>query len=127
MYAILSYYENSGFRPPHQCGRITVNLAPADLPKASSMYDLPIALGFLLATKQIQFDSANKLIVGELALDGKIRSVQGILPLALLAKAKNISQIYVPLQNASEASIVEGIEIIVITSYSIHYTKLYEF
>jgi len=123
---VSSALKNSGFRPPHQCGRITVNLAPADLPKASSMYDLPIALGFLLATKQIQFDSRNKLIAGELALDGKIRPVQGILPIALLAKKKGISEIYLPVENAKEASVVEGITIIPVEHlYDIadHFTK----
>ncbi|KKT94713.1 MAG: Mg chelatase, subunit ChlI [Parcubacteria group bacterium GW2011_GWC1_45_14] len=109
---VSSAIKNSGFRPPHQCGRITVNLAPADLPKASSMYDLPIALGFLLATKQISFDSQNKFIAGELALDGKIRPVQGILPIALLAKKKNIPEIYVPAENAKEASVVDGISVV---------------
>ncbi|EKE16020.1 MAG: hypothetical protein ACD_11C00054G0010 [uncultured bacterium] len=109
---VSSAIKNSGFRPPHQCGRITVNLAPADLPKSSSMYDLPIALGFLLATKQINFDFQNKLVVGELALDGKIRPVQGILPIALLAKEKNISELYVPKENTFEASVIGGIKII---------------
>jgi len=112
---VSSAIKNSGFRPPHQCGRITVNLAPADLPKASTMYDLPIALGLLLATKQISFDSKNKLIVGELALDGKIRSVNGVLPIALLAKEKNISEIYIPKENALEANVVLGIKIFPIT------------
>lgn len=109
---VSSAIKNSGFRPPHQCGRITVNLAPADLPKASAMYDLPIALGFLLATKQTQFDSRNKLVVGELALDGKIRPVQGILPIALLAKKNGISEIYVPTENAMEASVADGPKVI---------------
>lgn len=109
---VSSAIKNSGFRPPHQCGRITVNLAPADLPKSSSMYDLPIALGFLLATKQAHFDFQNKLIVGELALDGKIRPVQGILPIALLAKEKNIPELYLPKENAPEASVIGGIKII---------------
>ena len=59
---VSSAIKNSGFKPPHQCGRITVNLAPADLPKASSIYDLPIAIGLLVATKQLQFDYKNKII-----------------------------------------------------------------
>lgn len=109
---VSSAIKNSGFKPPHQCGRITVNLAPADLPKASSMYDLPIALGFLLATKQVGFDHREKIIAGELALDGKIRPVQGVLPIALLAKKKGFSELYVPFENAEEAAMVEGIKII---------------
>ena len=55
--------RNSKFKPPHQCGRITVNLAPADLKKEGPIYDLPIAIGFLLATRQISFDFKNKLFI----------------------------------------------------------------
>ncbi|MEI7891168.1 MAG: YifB family Mg chelatase-like AAA ATPase [bacterium] len=109
---VSSAIKNSGFKPPHQCGRITVNLAPADLPKASPIYDLPIAMGLLLATKQLQFDFEGKMIVGELSLDGRVRSVQGILPIALLAKQKGFAQLYVPRENAQEASVVDGIDII---------------
>src|SRR5665647_1551611 len=67
---VSSALKNSGFKPPHQNGRITVNLAPADLPKNSPIYDLPMALGFLLATEQLSFDYRKKLFIGELALDG---------------------------------------------------------
>jgi len=109
---VSSAIKNSGFKPPHQCGRITVNLAPADLPKMTPIYDIPMALGFLLATSQIDFDFKDKLFVGELALDGKIRPVQGVLPITLLAKEKKIRQIYVPKENAGEASVVEGVEVI---------------
>jgi len=108
--------KNSGFRPPHHCGRITVNLAPADIPKTAPIYDLPVALGFLIATKQIDFDSRGKLFIGELSLDGKVRSVHGVLPIALFAKEKNFKELYVPRDNASEASVVEGIEIIPVGS-----------
>jgi magnesium chelatase family protein len=109
---VSSALKNSGFRPPHQCGRITVNLAPADLPKASSIYDLPIALGFLLATRQLEFDVNKKLFVGELSLDGRVRGINGILPIAILAKEKGFEQLYVPSENAPEASIVDDLEII---------------
>jgi len=109
---VSSAIKNSGFKPPHQCGRITVNLAPADLPKLTPIYDLPMALGFLLATGQINFDHKNKLFVGELALDGKIRPVHGVLPISLLAKDKKIDEIYVPRDNAGEASVVGGIKVI---------------
>jgi magnesium chelatase family protein len=109
---VSSAIKNSGFKPPHQCGRITVNLAPADLPKLSPIYDLPMAVGFLLATEQINFDFKNKLFLGELALDGKVRPVQGVLPIALLAKEKGFKELYVPKDNVPEAAVVEGIEII---------------
>ena len=104
--------KNSGFRPPHQCGRVTVNLAPADLPKNTPIYDLPMALGFLLATEQLSFDYRKKLFLGELALDGGVRRVQGVLPIALYAKEKRFAEIYVPEENAYEASLVEGIDVI---------------
>lgn len=104
--------KNSGFRPPHQCGRVTVNLAPADLPKNTPIYDLPMALGFLLATEQLAFDHRKKLFVGEFALDGSVRRVQGVLPIALFAKAAGFAQFYVPCDNAYEASLVEGLEVI---------------
>ncbi|MCD6149440.1 YifB family Mg chelatase-like AAA ATPase [bacterium] len=109
---VSSALKNSGFKPAHQCGRITVNLAPADLPKTSPIYDIPIALGFLLATNQIDFNFKNKIFAGELALDGKIRPIQGVLPIALMAKKKGFSEIYVPRENASEASIVKGLNIV---------------
>jgi magnesium chelatase family protein len=117
---VSSAIKNSGFKPPHQCGRITVNLAPADLPKLTPIYDLPMALGFLLATEQISFDFRDKIFLGELALDGKIRPVRGVLPITLLAQKKKIKQIYVPLENAGEASVVEGVEVIPVGSlYSV--------
>ena len=109
---VSSAIKNSGFKPPHQCGRITVNLAPADLPKNSPIYDLPIALGFLLATSQLNFDFKNKLFIGELALDGRARPIHGVLPIAILAKEKGISEIYVPRENSPEAGVVKGIKVV---------------
>ncbi len=109
---VSSAVKNSGFKPPHQCGRITVNLAPADLPKTSSIYDVPIALGFLVVTGQLSFQSNNKIFVGELALDGTIRAVNGILPIALFAKENGKEELYVPKENVKEASVVDGIKII---------------
>lgn len=104
--------KNSGFKPPHQSGRITVNLAPADLPKNTPIYDLPMALGFLLATEQLVFDSEKKLFIGELALDGMVRRVQGVLPIALFAKEEGFDELYVPEDNAKEAALVSGIRVI---------------
>lgn len=104
--------KNTGFRPPHQSGRVTVNLAPADLPKGSSAYDLPMALAFLLATKQIAFSYAKRFFIGELALDGRIRPVSSVLPLTLFAKSAGFEEICVPEANASEAALVPGIRII---------------
>jgi len=109
---VSSAVKNSGFKPPHQCGRVTVNLAPADLPKNTPIYDLPIALGFLLATEQISFDHRKKLFIGELALNGDVRKVQGVLPIALYAKENGFEELYVPEENAYEASLVLDITII---------------
>ncbi len=108
---VSSAIKNSGFKPPHQCGRITVNLAPADLPKASPIYDVPIALGFLAATEQLNFNPQGKIFVGELALDGIIRPVNGILPITLFAKEKGYSEIFVPEENIDEAAVVQGIQV----------------
>ena len=113
---VSSALKNSGFRPPHQCGRITVNLAPADLPKASPIYDVPIALGFLHATEQLTFSMEQKLFVGELALDGTIRIVNGILPIALFAKKSGVTELYVPKENASEAAVVSDLTVIPVSS-----------
>ena len=88
--------KNCGFKPPYQCGHVTANLAPADIAKVGPLYDLPIAIGFLLTTKQIDFDTSEKLFVGELSLDGKIRPVNGVLPIAMMAKEKNLREIFVP-------------------------------
>lgn len=108
--------RNSGFKPPHRAGRVTINLAPADLRKEGPIYDLPIALSFLLTTKQISFDFNNKLFLGELSLDGKTRSVKGVLPMAILAKEKGIQELYIPRENIKEASVIEDIEIFPVDS-----------
>ncbi|HFC76839.1 MAG TPA: ATP-binding protein [Candidatus Moranbacteria bacterium] len=109
---VSSAIKNSGFIPPHRCGRLTVNLAPADLPKLTPIYDIPMAICFLLESEQLDFDVEKKLFLGELSLAGKSRPVQGVLPIALMAKEKGFSQIYIPKENAQEASVVKGIEII---------------
>ncbi len=113
---VSSAIKNSGFLPPHRFGRITVNLAPADLPKNTPVYDVPMALGFLLATEQLNFDFRDKLFVGELSLDGKVRPISGILPIALLAKRLGFTELYVPEKNAAEASMIRDITVIPITS-----------
>lgn len=103
--------KNTGLRPPHQSGRVTVNLAPADLPKGSSAYDLPMALAFLLATKQLTFPYAKRFFIGELALDGRIRPVAGVLPLVLFAQRCGFEEVFVPEANAHEAALVPDIRI----------------
>ena len=91
--------------------RITVNLAPADLKKEGPSYDLPIALGILLASEQIQTGPKNALVLGELSLDGSLRPTPGVLPTTLLGKEKGFRRIFLPAANAAEASLVHGIEV----------------
>lgn len=108
---VSSAVKNSHFKPPHQSGRITANLAPADLPKNSPVFDVPLALGYLVATGQLQFPGEQKLFIGELALDGRVRKVQGVLPIALFAKERGFTELYVPKENIEEAQAVTGIEV----------------
>ena len=106
---VRSAIKNSGADFPST--RITVNLAPADLPKVGPAYDLPIALGILIASGQIAPDVSNSLFFGELSLDGGLRHTNGILPMSYLAKEKNLNAIYVPKVNEKEAAVVSGIKV----------------
>jgi len=100
------------FSPPHhQPLRVLINLAPADLKKEGSLYDLPIALGFLLASKQIKFNPEGKIFLGELALDGKLREVKGVLSFALMAKKEGFSEIILPKGNAKEAALISNLKV----------------
>lgn len=107
--------KNSGSDFPSR--RITINLAPADISKEGPIFDLPIALGLLIASGQIPeqikgLDISKSIVAGELSLDGTLRKTTGILPLALLAKEAGFSYLIVPNLNAKEASVVEGITVI---------------
>lgn len=105
--------ESTGFKSPHhQPLRVLVSLAPADLKKEGSLYDLPIAIGFLLATKKIFFNPKNKIFLGELGLDGKLRPVKGVLAIAYMAKEKGFSEIILPKENSKEAALIKGVSII---------------
>ncbi len=101
--------RNSGGRFPH--GRVTVNLAPADLKKAGPTYDLPIAIGVLLAGRQLYGDLSDALIVGELSLDGIVRHTPGIISMVSLAAEKGLARAFVPDVDAREASLVQGITV----------------
>ncbi|MBI4100495.1 YifB family Mg chelatase-like AAA ATPase, partial [Candidatus Microgenomates bacterium] len=103
---VRSALKNSGADFPAK--RITVNLAPADLPKEGPSYDLPIALGILLASGQLEADLSDALILGELSLDGKLRHTKGVLPQVILAKEKGFKRVFLPKDNRSEASIIDG-------------------
>ncbi len=102
---------NSGFKFP--MGRTTVNLAPADVKKEGPSFDLPIALGMLAASEQIETDQLDHFaVVGELALTGGVRPCKGVLPIALCAKAQGKVGVLVPAENAAEAAVVEGLQVI---------------
>ncbi len=103
--------SNSGFHFP--MGRTTINLAPADVRKEGPSFDLPIALGVLAASEQIETDQLdNFAIVGELALTGTVRPVKGVLPIAMRAKAEGKAGVLVPVENAQEAAVVQGLQVI---------------
>jgi len=106
--------KNSGFTFPLK--RIVVNLAPADLKKAGPSYDLPIAVGILLSSEQLQADTSKSLFLGELSLDGSLRHTNGILPMVALAHQKGLDNIIVPERDAREAFLVEGAGIIAFAS-----------
>ncbi len=106
---VRSAIRNSGAEFPAR--RITVNLAPADLPKEGPMYDLPIALGILLASGQIKANIANMLFSGELSLDGRVRPGNGILPQVIMARQNRIEHFFLPADNASEAAILDGVTV----------------
>lgn len=107
--------KNAGLTFPRQ--RVTVNLAPADLRKEGPAYDLPIALGALAASEQIQEEWLDgSMAVGELSLDGSLRHVRGMLPMAALARKKEFSRMYVPAMDAAEASLIPEIEAIPVES-----------
>ncbi len=103
--------RNSGFRLPTVAA--TVNLAPADRRKEGPAFELPIALGLLQATDALRFDDRERVvIVGELALDGRVRKVNGCLSMALAAREAGFDGIIVPLDNAREAGVVEGLDVV---------------
>jgi magnesium chelatase family protein len=102
--------KNSGYHFPSD--RITVNLAPADIKKEGSAFDLPMALGILAATGILSQGSFGQhLVLGELSLDGLIRPIKGALPIAIMAKQMGLRGIYLPAENKVEAAVVEGIDV----------------
>ena len=107
---VFSATKNSGYTISH--GHIVINLAPADTKKEGPSFDLPIAVGLLAASQQIPPAAfGDYLLVGELALNGVVRPVRGVLPIALCAKKRKLRGIIVPVENAPEASVVEGLEV----------------
>ncbi len=107
--------KNAGLIFPRQ--RLTVNLAPAAIRKEGPAYDLPIALGALIASGQVRADCVEKtLALGELSLDGSVRHVRGVLPMAALARREGFSRLLVPAEDAPEAGLVPGLEVIPVPS-----------
>lgn len=103
--------KNSEFQIPPQ--RITVNISPADIRKEGAAYDLPIALGILIAMEQIKEEVLkDTLVIGELGLDGEVKSVKGILPIMMMAKEKGIKRCILPKENALEGAVIQGIKIV---------------
>jgi len=107
---VMSAIKNCGFEFP--CRKVTINLAPADVKKEGSAFDLPIAIGLLEASSQVRLDNtAGYLIVGELSLDGSVKRIKGMLSMAICARDKGIKGMIVPKDNAMEAAVAEGVDV----------------
>lgn len=111
---VRSALHNSGYKFPRH--KTVINLAPADLRKEGPAFDLPTALGILLSNGDIVSDSADRfVVVGELALDGRIRPTKGVLSAALVARERGFRGIIVPKENAAEAAVVDGVEVVAVS------------
>ena len=120
---VQSAIKNSGLMYPRK--RVTVNLAPASVRKEVPSYDLPIALGVLVATGQIPPESLeDSLVMGELSLDGSVRHVRGILPMAALAREEGFKKVLVPEEDAAEAALIPDLDVIPVSSLSQLYNAL---
>ena len=106
--------KNCGFKFP--VSRITLNLAPAGTKKAGTLYDLPILLGILSASDFIKEPDKTCAFLGELSLEGTLRSVSGVLPMALAARELGIQTLFVPAQNAAEATLADGLTVYGVSS-----------
>ncbi|MFH2012210.1 MAG: YifB family Mg chelatase-like AAA ATPase [Pseudomonadota bacterium] len=114
---VKSAVKNSGYEFPSK--KITVNLAPADIKKEGAAFDLPIAIGILVATEAVETKKlADFLIMGELSLDGRIKPIKGSLPIAVAAREKGIRGIIVPKDNAREGAIVKGVDVLAVETLS---------
>lgn len=106
---VRSAIKNNGY--PFPVGRITVNLAPANLRKSGTIYDLPICVGILAASGQLTWSDPHCAFVGELSLSGTLRPVVGMLPMALAARDAGIQRLFVPADSAPEATLAEGLTV----------------
>ncbi len=109
--------KNSGFKSPKQRNqKIVISLAPADLRKEGPIFDLAIALAYLLAAKEIRFNPDKKIFLGELSLDGSLHKIKGVLPQVIEAKRKGFKEVYVPVENTEEAALISGISIFAVNN-----------
>ncbi|MBP3706445.1 MAG: YifB family Mg chelatase-like AAA ATPase, partial [Clostridia bacterium] len=106
---VRSAIKNCKYKFP--TGRITVNLAPADKKKEGAVYDLPILLAILSASEQLKADFEDSIFIGEVSLDGRIRSVNGVLAMAITARQNGIKNVFVPFENALEAAAIDDINV----------------
>ena len=108
--------KNSGFQLPPR--RITVNISPADIRKEGSAYDLPIAIGVLVALEKLEeIVLKDTLFIGELGLNGEIKPIKGVLPIMLMAKEQGIKRCILPKENALEGAVVEKIKIVGVSDF----------
>jgi len=109
-YRIAAALKNNGLSLPGK--KITINMAPADLRKEGSAYDLPLAMGILVGSDQIKApEIENYIIMGELSLDGSLQPIRGALPIAIKAKEEGYKGFFLPIQNVKEAAIVAGLNV----------------
>src|SRR5437763_6003067 len=107
--------KNSGLQFPAPC-RVTVNRAPAEMPKRGPAYDLPLAVAVLVASGRLPAPAQPGLFLGELSLDGRVRHTLGILPMVAVARAAGLEQVFVPAEDAAEAALIEGVQVLPVSS-----------
>ena len=104
--------KNSGFKSPKSKNqKIIISLAPADIKKEGPVFDIGIALAYLLASDEIKFDPKEKLFLGELSLDGELRGINGILPIVIEAKKRGFTEVFLPKVNVDEGALIDGIKV----------------
>ena len=104
--------KNTGFKSPKQKShKIVISLAPANVKKEGPQFDLPMAVGYLIASRGLPADVKGKLFVGELSLDGRVSPISGVLPIVREAKRSGFTEVYVPSENAEEAALIDGIDV----------------
>ena len=109
---VSSAIKNSGWKSPkNKNHKVVVSLAPANVKKECPIFDLPIALAYLIASEDIKAETEKRLFIGELSLDGKLRPVSGVLPITQKAKKAGFKEIFLPIENAEEAANIEGIDV----------------